>query len=346
VSAADETPLAAVEGRALFADLADIPVLILAVSGGPDSTALLVLAARWCAARKAGPKLVAVTVDHALRPESKREAGTVKRLARSLGIEHRTLRWTGVKPKTGLQEAAREARYRLLAGAARKAGARHVLTAHTLDDQAETILFRMARGSGLLGLTGMMPESPVPVIGAAGIMLVRPLLTVPKSRLLETLRAAQIPYTTDPSNSDPRFTRPRIRALMPQLAKEGLTARRLALLGRRAERAEQALMHMAVVSVKRLAAVWPPSESVQIQAAGFLELPEEVATRVLYCAIASIGHDAPLQLGKLEALGSKLRGAAASRRFRCTLAGAMITLKDEVLTVERAPARRRAPKRP
>ncbi len=287
-----------------------------------------------------------MTVDHGLRPESAAEAEAVGRLARSLGVPHRTLRWTGRKPKSGLPQAARLARYRLLAEAARKAGARHVLTAHTLDDQAETILFRMARGSGLLGLTGMMPESPVPVIGAAGIMLVRPLLTVPKSRLLETLRAAQIPYATDPSNSDPRFTRPRIRALMPQLAKEGLTAERLALLGRRAERAEQALMHMAVASMKRLAAIWPPSESVQIQAAGFLDLPEEVATRVLYCAIASIGHDAPLQLGKLEALGSKLRGAAPSRRYRCTLACAMITLKGELLTVERAPARRRAPKRP
>ena len=96
-----------------------------------------------------------MTVDHGLRTESKREAKAVEQLARKLGIEHRTLRWTGRKPKTGLQEAARLARYRLLPRSRAEAGARHVLTAHTLDDQAETVLFRMARGSGVSGLAGM-----------------------------------------------------------------------------------------------------------------------------------------------------------------------------------------------
>ena len=154
---ADDVPISGAEAAALFADLASVPALILAVSGGPDSTALLWLAARWRARRKRGPRLIVVTVDHGLRPESAREALAVKRLARALKVEHRTLRWTGRKPKTGIQEAAREARYRLLSGAACQAGARHILTAHTLDDQAETILFRMARGSGVSGLAGMGP---------------------------------------------------------------------------------------------------------------------------------------------------------------------------------------------
>ena len=113
------------------------------------------LAARWRKALKRGPKLVAITVDHGLRAEARREAAAVKRLARSLGVAHRTLRWTGRKPSTGLQEAARLERYRLLAEAARAANARHVLTAHTLDDQAETVLIRLTRGSGVSGLAAM-----------------------------------------------------------------------------------------------------------------------------------------------------------------------------------------------
>src|SRR5215469_13187116 len=143
------------EASALFHGLENLPALILAVSGGPDSTALLVLAARWAKRLKRAPKLLAVTIDHGLRPEAAREAAAVKRLARRFGVAHRTLRWRGRKPKTGLQQAARVARYRLLAEVAAGAGYAHILTAHTLDDQAETVLFRLARGSGLMGLAGM-----------------------------------------------------------------------------------------------------------------------------------------------------------------------------------------------
>ena len=108
-------PLSAAEAKALFSNLASAPALVLAVSGGPDSTALLFLAARWRASRKQGPKLLAVTVDHGLRQESAAEARAVARLAKKLGVPHRTLHWTGVKPKSGLQEKARAMRYRLLA---------------------------------------------------------------------------------------------------------------------------------------------------------------------------------------------------------------------------------------
>src|SRR3954466_2707365 len=173
------------EAAALFADHSDEPALILAISGGPASTALMWLAARWRARRKRGPKLIAVTIDHGLRPESAREALTVKRLARKLGIAHRTMAWTGTKPATGIQEAARNARYRLLADAARKSGARHILTAHTLDDQAETVLFRLARGSGVSGLKGMSGLRRFDAQRPA-LSLVRPLLSIPKSRLLAT----------------------------------------------------------------------------------------------------------------------------------------------------------------
>ena len=237
----ESSPVSATEAKALFSDLGHLPALVLAVSGGPDSTALMVLAARWCKTLKPKPKLIAVTVDHGLRKEARQEAAAVGRLARKLGIAHRTLRWTGTKPKTGLQAAARVARYRLLAGAARKANASHILTAHTRDDQAETMLIRLSRGSGVAGLAAMARVSSVPGDDAGQIKLVRPLLDIPKARLIATLRAAKVPFADDPSNRDPRFTRVRLRGLMKELAREGLDSRRLALLALRLRRADLAI---------------------------------------------------------------------------------------------------------
>src|SRR5262249_19414657 len=158
---------------------------------------------RWAKRLKNGPKLVAVTIDHGLRPEAAREAAAVKRLARKLGIAHRTLRWRGRQPKTGLQEAARPASYPPLAQTAASAGPAHIRTAHTLDDQAETVLFRLARGSGLMGLAAMAQVSPLPVGADRMGFLLRPLLHVPKVRLVATLQAAGIGYSEDPSNLDP-----------------------------------------------------------------------------------------------------------------------------------------------
>jgi tRNA(Ile)-lysidine synthase len=215
VSAAENRPISAAEVDVLLAPFADLPAFVISSSGGPDSTALLWLAARWRKARRRGPKLIAVTVDHGLRPEAKGEARAVAALARKLGNAHRTVRWTGRKPTTRLQQAAREARYRLLADAARKAGATCVATAHTLDDQAETILFRMSRGSGVGGLAGMELAAPMPFDRTGSLLLIRPLLQVPKSRLIATLRAARLSYAEDPTNRDPRFARPRWRVLMP-----------------------------------------------------------------------------------------------------------------------------------
>src|ERR1019366_5296376 len=127
----DHSPISASDAKRLFADWKAAPAIVLAVSGGPDSIALMWLLARWRRTLARGPRLVAVTVDHGLRTEPAAEAGGVKRLARSLDLPHRTLRWTGAKPKAGLPAAARAARYRLLAQAARASGATHILTAHT-----------------------------------------------------------------------------------------------------------------------------------------------------------------------------------------------------------------------
>src|SRR5438445_8962838 len=127
----DNSPISASDAKRLFADWKAAPALVLAVSGGPDSIALMWLAARWRRSLSRGPRLLAVTVDHGLRPEAAREARDVKQLARALEIAHRTMKWTGAKPDTGIPAAARAERYRLLARAARGEGATHILTAHT-----------------------------------------------------------------------------------------------------------------------------------------------------------------------------------------------------------------------
>jgi tRNA(Ile)-lysidine synthase len=334
------------EAKALFDGLGSAPALILAVSGGPDSTALMVLAARWRASLPSGPRLIAITIDHGLRPESGREARAVKRLAAALGVRHRRLRWTGAKPATGLQEAARSVRYRLLAAAARGSGARHVLTAHTLDDQAETVLIRMVRGSGLAGLAAMGRETPL--AGAASeLTLLRPLLGVEKARLIATLAAVGISFVDDPSNRDPRFTRARLRTLMPALAAEGLDAQNLARLARRIRRAEAALEATVDVAATAVAkGPWAGSGPVAFDAQGFGRLPAEVALRLLGRAITLTGDEGPVELGKLEALLEALDGALrnpatvkSSWRLRRTLAGAVITLSGERLLVDRAPPR-------
>jgi tRNA(Ile)-lysidine synthase len=332
-----DSPIAAAELKSLFSDLEQFPALVLAVSGGPDSTALMVLAARWRKSLSKKPTLIAVTVDHGLRAESKREAAAVGRLARRLGITHRTLRWSGAKPKTGLQQAARNARYRLLGDAARKTKAGLILTAHTLDDQAETVLIRMSRGSGVTGLGAMARVSQLPGGGAGRTRLVRPLLDISKARLIATLRAAKIEFAVDPSNRDPRFTRARLRGLMPELAREGLDAGRLALLARRLKRADLAIE--AVVDV--VEAELTIAAGV-LDAAGYEKLPAEIALRLLGRALTRAGDEGPVELAKLEALKAALDDAQKSGKtgFKRSLAGALVALAGSHITVYRAPPRR------
>jgi tRNA(Ile)-lysidine synthase len=329
------------EVNALFRGLEGLTGLVIAASGGPDSTALLLLAARWAKRLRRPPRLLAVTVDHGLRKQAAAEAAAVKRLARRLGVQHRTLHWRGNKPKTGLQEAARLERYRLLEQAATRAGYAHILTGHTLDDQAETVLFRLARGTGLTGLGGMGYVSPLPV--GTDVLLLRPFLHIPKARLVATLKAVGVGYSEDPSNSDPQFTRARLRALMPALAGEGLDARGLARLAARMRRADAAIELAVRVARAALApAPWPRRGPVIFDAAQFIGLPAEVGLRLLGRAIAHTGDEGPVELGKLEALYEALRQAT---RLRRTLAGAVVTLGDRRLSIERAPARRTSAKR-
>jgi tRNA(Ile)-lysidine synthase len=329
------------EAKNLFSDLESSPGLLLAVSGGPDSTALLFLAARWAKSLEQKPKLLAATVDHGLRKESKREAADVAKLAKKLGVPHRILNWTGKKPTAGIQQNARQARYALLAEAARKAGAAHIVTAHTLDDQAETVLMRMARGSGIGGLAGMARRSRLD-----GIVLARPFLDIAKVRLVATLKAANISYAEDASNTDPKYTRARLRPLMTTLVSEGLDARRLAILAARLRRADSALDAETERVMAMLTAEALGQGAITLPAASFAKLPSEIGLRVLGRAVAKRATEGMVELGKLEALLAAVTAAVQTRQkapFRRTLAGALVSVSGEKISVEVAPARKKPP---
>jgi tRNA(Ile)-lysidine synthase len=187
-----------------FAPFEARPTLAVAVSGGRDSMALAALAHAWAAERQG--RVQALIVDHGLRPEAAAEARSTQERLATLGIAAETLLWSGAKPATRLQQAAREARYRLLFEACRRHGILHLLTAHHAGDQAETLAMRLARDSGPDGLAGMAA-----LVEHRDARLLRPLLAVPRARLTATLRARGIGWIDDPSNQDRRFERVRVR---------------------------------------------------------------------------------------------------------------------------------------
>lgn len=197
------------------------PHVAVAVSGGADSMALTLLAGRW--ARDQGGTATAITVDHGLRSGSAKEAHTVATWCHDLGLAHVILTWTGAKPASGIQSAARAARYDLLGAWCRENGVLHLLTAHHLEDQAETVLLRLGRESGPEGLAAMPAVSEFPQF-----RLLRPLLDTPKMALEATLVAANQAWLEDPSNLDPAHTRTRIRTFARRLAEAGVEPQDLA----------------------------------------------------------------------------------------------------------------------
>jgi tRNA(Ile)-lysidine synthase len=206
-SVADAAPLTLQELAAALAAIGGFeqrPQVAVAVSGGPDSLALMLVADRW--ARERSGAAVGLIVDHRLRPESADEARLVAGWLAARGIPQEILVWQGDKPARGLQEAARAARYGLLAGWCRGHGVLHLLVAHHREDQAETYLIRRRAGSGIDGLAAMSAVRELD-----GWRLVRPLLAVPRARLAAFLVAEGQPFVRDPSNLNPAFERARLR---------------------------------------------------------------------------------------------------------------------------------------
>ena len=315
---------------ALLAPLASAKATLVAVSGGPDSTALVVMAAEWAARR--GARVFAATVDHRLRPDSAAEAAGVAALCARLGVPHATLAWTGPKPASRLQERAREARYRLLVAHARRIGADTIAAAHHADDQAETVLFRLIRGSGVAGLAGMAAMSE-----RDGVCLARPLLGILKADLVAFCRARGAPFVEDPSNADPTYARTRLRALLRPLAEAGLDAEGFARLARRAAEADAALARMTEAAEARLG-------QGPIDARALVAEPIAVVQRLLSRRIAAAGgkDESRIGLEKIEALAARLCCAAAEgRTFSENVGGALVRLTTKGrLGFGKEPARR------
>ncbi|UKV16094.1 tRNA lysidine(34) synthetase TilS [Thalassospiraceae bacterium SW-3-3] len=205
--ASDGTPLDAVVFSRLmnaFAPFEDSPKIAVAVSGGADSMALALLAHEWCQSN--GGELIAITVDHGLRADAAQEAIWVGEQLQKHGIGHRILRWNGEKPQSGIQEAARKARYELLDRELGALGILHLLVAHHRDDQRETLVMRQNRESGVIGRAGMSARRFL-----RNARLLRPLLPVAKANLIATVRAYRQDWVEDPSNRNTGFERVRIR---------------------------------------------------------------------------------------------------------------------------------------
>jgi tRNA(Ile)-lysidine synthase len=339
----------------LFRRFAALRPCALAVSGGSDSTALMALYADWLRRQgRPSAECTVLTVDHGLRPTSADEARAVAALATGLGFRHATLRWEGSKPRSGIQAAARAARYRLMGGHMRANGIRLLLTGHTRDDQAETLLMRLARGSGLDGLAAMPSLSPLgergpgdASDGGGGRYWVgRPLLDVPKACLQATLEERGIRWMEDPSNIAPEFERARLRAAREHLHALGLTPAMLALSAARLGRARRVVEGL----VDRLcdpnagAVRVDPAGVVSIDAAHLRRAGEEVALRVLDRAIAAAGGAGERPpLAKLESILPAVWTAPAAASGRWTLARALITAARGTVTVEREPGREPLP---
>ncbi len=227
--------------KKIFGPLVDAGPVALAVSGGGDSMALMHLFAEWRRAHPLGEGLrdVIYSVDHGLRPESADEVAFVKSAAMMLGLRAEGLKLEGLKglkAGSGLQARAREARYKAMTEAMDQYGAATLLTGHTLDDQAETVLMRLKRGSGVQGLAAIRPVRKI-----HGVTVRRPLLSHSRSELRAWLKGRDIKWRDDPGNENEMYERVAIRKMLSQMDDDGEASRLIALSARRLQRVERAL---------------------------------------------------------------------------------------------------------
>jgi len=316
------TPTELAARLASFGPFEHEPRLAVAVSGGCDSMALALLAAAWARERRGA--VLALVVDHGLRAASAAEAARVTGWLAGRGIASRVLRWEGPKPTTGIQAAARAARYALLEEACRAHGILHLLLAHHADDQAETVALRAERASGPCGRAGMAA-----VVERRGLRLLRPLLAVGKARLAATLREAGQPWLEDPSNRDPRFRRGALRRLAPSprwWEEGGRCAQQRAAL-------DGTLARLFARSVRP-----HPLGQVTLDPAAFAALTPSVRAAALTRVLLAVrGHGYPVAGAAVRSLAERLAGPRLERRV--TLAGCVVEPWRGAVVVAREPGR-------
>jgi tRNA(Ile)-lysidine synthase len=262
---------------ALLAAGAPWPAAV-AVSGGGDSLALMHLLARW-AARTGRAAPIVLTVDHGLRDGSAADARKVLRWAKAAQLKAQALTWTGPRPSADIEAEAREVRYRLMGAAMRKHGIAALCVAHSEDDQAETFLLRLMRGSGLDGLSAMRPLAPFPLPGFREHGILRPLLAIPRAELRPFLETLGQPWLEDSMNAEDRFARIRLRKLLPALAEAGVTPARIAAAATHLSRAREALEIVTAAVLAR--ATHPVEGGFHIDSRALTAAPREIGLRAL-----------------------------------------------------------------
>ncbi|MGJ8529081.1 tRNA lysidine(34) synthetase TilS [Maritalea sp.] len=281
----------------LFAPMGDVDHFALAVSGGVDSLALMVLAAKWRTQQSSPVEITVFTVDHGLRPEAKQETQFVANTARALGLEVQILTGTIEAPESGLQVKARALRYGLIGEAMDRLGISTLLTGHHLDDQTETVLMRLARGSGVTGLGGMSRQSV-----RDDMFLFRPFLDVTREQLERVVARQEYLPVNDPSNESRDFERVRWRQFMPQLHDAGLTNDMVGLSAQRLRRADDALRQWAEQEYEEAFAI-DPFGCVYFDIKALMKQPVELGVRLLARALDDAGGvSQTASLAQLEAL--------------------------------------------
>jgi tRNA(Ile)-lysidine synthase len=261
--------------------------IAVAVSGGSDSMALMHLLRALAKSEKQPPPIV-LTVDHGLRKSSGKDAKQVAAWAKEAGLTAHVLAWRGAKPQSGIEAAARAARYRLMGAWLAKHKVATLLVGHTQDDQAETFLLRLARGSGLDGLAAMRARAPWPIPGFGQLTVARPLLNLRREPLRSYLQALGQAWLDDPMNDDAAFDRVKIRKAAAALDAAGLSPQRIAAAAAHLARARESL-EIVTEAVLARAVRTGAGEGVLLDPKALAAAPREVGLRALASVLMAVG---------------------------------------------------------
>lgn len=302
----------------------DKPAVMVGVSGGADSMALVHMLCHWSSLAN-GPEIHAITVDHGLRKEAAEEAKLVKKILKEFPkSKHIILRWEGEKPDSRVQELARQKRYQLMMDYGAAHNIDTLLVAHHQDDQAETFLIRLAKGSGLDGLSCMIPRQKL----AGDMTLMRPLLDYGHQSLADYCKEKEIEWVEDPSNRNEYYLRPRLRKSREVLESEGLTSKRLATTAARLARAREALEQITDACYGAYVDV--EEESLRCDYGAWKKQSEEIRVRLMIKMIVALRIDAEYA-PRMERVEALCRDLYAKDQFRGrTLAGLKFSLSKDV----------------